>query len=479
MLEPENELELEEEATELEAFFATQETMSQMEDADELRRRALAKRLEKTPGGRPIGKMGGIITTEKESPSHAVIDPFPSTAYPLSLLDAVWEINPFLNRVMSALGANPVTKNMCIAVVDVLHSLSGGVDGYYRGLNDDDMLYVGSLQKISAMYAAFELRSRVQQHVTYALKGRLTSTASDWKRIQQELKSAWQPKLNKAFPPPKFPQGFPALDTIFTLSAKGTVEFRTSGTSLADLDHHVTPVARLKFLEWLKLMLRWSDNQAASNCILALSYPYINGVLQGAGFFQPASASISPSPRGLWISGNYASLGKNWLPDFNADSANAGQPKTSPSRIAGEKTPWATPTRPKTNFGATARKVAQLFALIAKDRLVDPPSSQQMRDLLSGAELNYIVGAGSFMESALSSMLTSSDKVFSKIGIGDDGFRHDAGIVERTAPGGGKRRYVAVVLGCKFENFESLKQAFALIHTCALARSPGGAATCP
>jgi hypothetical protein len=39
----------------------------------------------------------------------------------------------------------------------------------YQGFNDDEMLYVGSLQKLSALYAAFHLRAKVQEHVGAAI----------------------------------------------------------------------------------------------------------------------------------------------------------------------------------------------------------------------------------------------------------------------------------------------------------------------
>jgi hypothetical protein len=366
---------------------------------------------------------------------------------------------------MAALKANPATKNLCIAVVD-LQAPPSGADGVYQGFNDDDMIYVGSLQKISAMYAAFELRSRVRAHVESALKGGMSATAADWKKMQLDLKRAWQPKLSKVFPPRMFPQGFPDLNTIFTLSPAGTVDFSSSGASQAALDTGLS--GGMKFLEWLKRMLRFSDNHAAAKCILALSYPYINGALRNAGLFEPASTGIfSIPPRGLWISGNYVDIAKNWISDSTRDDAHAGQPKTSPSRVVGARTPWATPPRPKTNFGATARKVAQLFALIAADKLVDKASSQEMRNLLSGAELNRGPGcinpdcyAGSYLEAALYDKHRSYDKVFGKIGIGDDRFYHDAGIVQRPIAGGTSPRYVAVVLGCEGSNFGSLWKAF-------------------
>jgi hypothetical protein len=56
----------------------------------------------------------------------------------------------------------------------------------------------------------------------------------------------------------------------------------------------------------MRLMLRWWNNSAAGKSIRALSYPYMNGALAAAGFFDPLAKS------GLWISGDYR--GNDWLP---------------------------------------------------------------------------------------------------------------------------------------------------------------------
>src|SRR5262249_59941241 len=71
-----------------------------------------------------------------------------------------------------------------------------------------------------------------------------------------------------------------------------------------------------KFFDWMRSMLRWSNNAAASNCILALGYPYIDGALVGAGFFD------EPAQNGLWVSGDYGD--HDWVATELARRANAG-----------------------------------------------------------------------------------------------------------------------------------------------------------
>src|SRR5262249_32639664 len=375
---------------------------------------------EMTPDGGGGGTVAGVS-----------VEPFPEIPYDLTLVD-----NPALNTAISHLKTDPALKDLCLAVID----LSGTPS--YAGFTDAAMLYVGSLQKISAMYAAFELRSRVRKHVRAAVDAGITMV-NNWRQvIINNLKTVWQPKLNRAFP--SLPSGFPKLDEIFMFSSTGDVDFRSSGETQAQLDAiSEGAIANLSFLECLKLMVRWSDNHAAARCILALSYPYINGALGAAEFFSPASSG-TPA-RGLWLSGNYDNIHKDWLDDPTVNDARAGQPKT-PRWVMG---------RPKTNFAATARQVARLMALIELDKLVDAEASAEMRTLLSAAELNTLIPLQrnqslSYVELALREAGRSFDKVFSKIGIGDDGSLHDCAIVERTtndSMGDFKNRYAVAGLG--------------------------------
>ena len=60
-----------------------------------------------------------------------------------------------------------------------------------------------------------------------------------------------------------------------------------------------------KFRDWLRLMLRWSNDTAASRVIQALGYSTINFALESGGFFDRNTG------RGLWISGDYR--GNDWV----------------------------------------------------------------------------------------------------------------------------------------------------------------------
>jgi hypothetical protein len=364
------------------------------------------------------------------------VDPFPSSPLTLAFVD-----NPALNGSLAKVAADRDLKPLCAAVADLTGAPS------YAGFNDDDLLYVASVQKLSAMYAAFELRSRVRQQVGAAMAGGLSTATAGWeKSVIRDLTAAWQPKLNKAFSS-SFPQGFPALDQIFTFSPSGEVAFKSNGESDADLDQRerTAPagpahgsIAGLEFLECMKQMLRWSNNAAASRCIRPLSYPYINGLLGAAGFFE-RKPSGSSSPRGLWLSGDYQS--HDWL------SADQAAVPLTPRWF------WSDGkfTHRVTNFAGTARQLARLLTLLAQDKLVTDPSNPQvcgeMRGLLSG-----VTGIGSYIGSALASDGRSFTALYSKIGWGDDTRRHDCAIVERTVGASDPLQYRYVVVGLGGDN---------------------------
>jgi Beta-lactamase enzyme family len=192
------------------------------------------------------------------------------------------------------------------------------------------------------------------------------------------------------------------------------------------------------------------NNAASSKCILALSYPYLNGVLGSAGFFDQASKT------GLWISGDYQ--GHDWLP-----KNGAGQRLTER---------WAKlQKRQKTNFAGTAFQVARLVTLLGQGKLVNPASSSDMLLLTTGAD-----GIGSYIQTGLATAPRSFLRVFSKIGFGNDSVSHDCAFV-RVNDGGGDPakaiKYVAVVLGSPLDKSRTdLRKLTVAYHDCVLSRHP-------
>lgn len=100
------------------------------------------------------------------------IDPFPSA------ITVSFDLtNASLNSSAGAASTGPSVTNLCAAVVD----LTGGPAApAYVGHNDTDMLFVGSLAKIYAMYAAFELKKRVEMQAKKMIGDGLSTAAAGW-----------------------------------------------------------------------------------------------------------------------------------------------------------------------------------------------------------------------------------------------------------------------------------------------------------
>ena len=330
---------------------------------------------------------------------------------------------------------DPVTvstaNHLCAALVDLTGDPAMPP---YVGLNDEEMIFAGSLPKICAMYAAFALRAQVQTFVDAAAAN---GTSVVVPGITGEIEKAWKPKLRALFPTrPATSFGnnqdmtFPKLDRILTISPDGVVDFARATPPLTDAQ--IDGVGEFgapqgMFHEWMRSMLRWSNNTAASRCILALGYFYLNGSLAQAGLFDAAAST------GLWLSADYE--GHDWVRTEPEQRTNAAGMPLAPR--------WATAQRrQRSNITATAAQIARFMTLLAQDRLVDATASQEMRALMDVTA----GGIGSYAKAALDEVGRDATAFAAKIGYGDDSFSHDCAIVERTVDGK-DLRYVAVGLG--------------------------------
>lgn len=368
------------------------------------------------------------------------MDPFPTTiAVRFATTNTAY--NTCANA--AALGAN--VTDLCSGAADLTGNPASPP---YAGHNDTDMLYVGSLAKIFSVYVAFELRKRVEMQAKSMIAAGLPTATAGWEnRVFSELKKGWQPKLDAAFP--GLPSGFPKLADTFVVSTAGDVTFAEASPPVTDADIDTIGEfgsPRGKYRDWMRLMLRWSNNTAASRCILPLSYPYVNGVLGSAGFFD------STAKTGLWLSGDY--LGHDWQP---GGGNPAGQTLTAR---------WAhLQNRTKSNFMGTALQLARFMTALAQGKLVDSTSSANMISIATGAN-----GIGSYVYGALAgaSPARSFNSVVSKIGFGDDSFSHDCAIV--TAP---KVRYAVGILGSPpAKRRADLDQLAVAYHDCIVALHP-------
>jgi Beta-lactamase enzyme family len=396
---------------------------------------------------------------DEVAPWAAAIDPFPPAPSIAFVRD-----DARMTAAFAPVKAGSA-KHLCSAVVDLTGDPAMPP---YAGLNDDEMLFVGSLPKICAMVAAFALKARVQAFVDAAAANGAPVTAP---AITRAIDNAWKPKLKALFPDrPTTSFGnnqdiaLPKLDRIFTFSPSGKVEFARAAPALTDADLD-QPAGRTsaefksppgRFHDWMRLMLRWSNNTAASRCILALGYHYINGALARAGLFDAVTQ------KGLWLSADYA--GHDWVKTQAARLINAAGPPLAAR--------WATPQRrQRSNATATAAQIARLMTLLAQDKLANATASQDMRALMTITP----GGIGSYARGALVRVGRTPDTIAAKIGYGDDAFSHDCAIVERTVAGKALR-YVAVGLGsAPARKREDLRELFVCLDDTIVTRNaPAG-----
>ena len=364
---------------------------------------------------------GGSGTVSGSGP--AVVDPFPvANSIGFSAPDAS------LATCINAASQDPNVKDLCTGVIDLTGLGANAATLPYVGHNDSERLYVGSIAKIYPLLAAFELRQRVtlQANAMIFVQGLSTSTPGWQTKVFDTIQKAWQPQLDAKFP--GLPKGtHPNFAQIFELAPDGTASFRK------------------EFTDWIKAATKRNDEAAAGKYIRALSYPYINGVLESAGFFDSATNT------GLWISGDYN--GNDWLANDKA-----GKPIDAK---------WQKSGHAVSNFVGTARQLTRFVGLIATGNLAVSASSSDIEALLGTPWLVGILTKASPARSFTSAV--------GKVGIGTWDLRdHDAAIVtfERDPTDATKTiRYVVVVLGSDRLNTQMAQLEIAY-HDCILAQHP-------
>jgi hypothetical protein len=330
-------------------------------------------------------------------------------------------------------------EGLRLAVVDLTNSAKPPV---YTGFHDQEEVTVFSVAKLLMMYAAFQLRHDVSE-----LAARSRATTQD--DLIKEAKDQWatapaQRVKNILASDQSFPKaGPPDLKRIFTMVHGGDgwkVDFTRSNKTLAELeglDVQMEPldvpkslalIDQLGFLDRMKLAIGWSTDVAAATCVRDVGYPYMAALALQSGLYD-YDEQADKGPGGLWLGGDYT------------EGAVAG--------------PWR--HSPVGNFrpAGTARALATFMTLLARDRLVDPKASADMRDLMeflkTVAELHKQLPAGqtttnftrSFLAEGLRDHVTLK-AVYRKIGIVNH-IEHEAALIEvdEALP----RRYVLVALG--------------------------------
>jgi hypothetical protein len=244
----------------------------------------------------------------------------------------------------------------------------------------DTQFAVGSLSKIAAMFAAFRLRDRVG--IAAASVGSSATSASD---LVAKIMADWGPIISKKIPKPPFDS--PKLTQIFDfgMASPWPAAFTTSGKAWNDLrSFHDTTKDRtnsLKFLDRMRLMIRFSDNGAAGSCVRDIGFQYMNASLAADGFADNARNGF------LWLGGDFGF--EPTLPIMRGPPWDTGADAT-----------WVR---------ANARGIISFLTLMWTNRLVDPTASREMRDIMLERGVGFATN--------LSNSTVGQVRAFSKTGI--------------------------------------------------------------
>ena len=158
-------------------------------------------------------------------------------------------------------------------------------------------------------------------------------------------------------------------------------------------------IAALGFLERLKLMTGFSNDVAAASCVRDIGFPYIEALLAQSGLFDPG-----PNLAGLFLASNYDGFEVGHVPSRNfADGTT------------------------ETSQAGNAEALARFTTLLLQGRLVDEPSSMEMKALLAKDTSGFggMVGARSFALEGIQLRVgiplvpvsTAPSEAYSKIGL--------------------------------------------------------------
>lgn len=244
-----------------------------------------------------------------------------------------------LNATQLALRASgaPNINNLALIVV-ALTGFDGLNNHPWAGLGETDEHFSGSLIKIAAMYAAFDLRASADQLAT-------DSGLTTWPQIEAALKATFDPEIDLHTPSQI------SGASVLRLEDKTRKPDYSAVLKLGAGSDFVVDFTDAQLRAFEDMMVQ-QHNAGATTTIHGLGYPYLNGKIADDGFFDGTA-------HGLWLAGDYA---QQWpaarIPCMNdVDTAQ----------------------------GTTARHLAQLLTLLAENRLVGPLSSAGMKDRMARA----------------------------------------------------------------------------------------------
>jgi hypothetical protein len=307
--------------------------------------------------------------------------PSPFAAIPLDLDEVGLVRDDALSKKLSTIAA--ATPDAGLAAIDLSTKKFGSVQG-------GTMKSLLSAGKLGVAVAAYRLREAARE---FAKKSAVTTKAA----LIEQMEGIWTPSI-KAIESNSTRPVMPALDKILYFNPPGKpggdwdIDFATT-PSLAYLPAEtagggVICRPELGFKERMFLMIRCSNNAAASLCIDDLGYRYIRGALRAEGFDIKRGL-------GFWIGGNY------------------------PPRNEQEKFPPVEGSP----ISATPDALVMLIGALESDLLVSPDASHDI--------INMMTGGGSFIARAFSGASINTKIEYVKDGANDVGVMTEVAVCRK------------------------------------------------
>jgi hypothetical protein len=161
------------------------------------------------------------------------------------------------------------------------------------GQREFEMFFSGSLLKVAAMYAAFQLRVAVNDLASTFNPATINTPDKVFEKISATFDkqiAGSVPRITSA-PGVTLKMRVPKYNEVFQAAMVGRgwrLSFNGAGTD--------------NFAGHLRKMIVGSHNDSARFCIRALGYSWINGLLQSAGFLNFGF----PGSEGIWLAGDYS-----------------------------------------------------------------------------------------------------------------------------------------------------------------------------
>jgi hypothetical protein len=340
------------------------------------------------------------------SPPAQLPLPYPSKADP-GLADAAK--GDKLLQCFTDLTKKKAFAHLKLALIDLTDAGQGIAP--YVGYKDKDLTFVGSTAKIALILPAFALRQAARSAAAILVP---PPAPGDF---FNQLESAWDKEFRRGFRGGKANDTKPDLRAI--LAARPDPHggpLKVDFTNQQDQD-----LKKAGFRPRLILALDLSVNEAAAVCIDDLGFPFIHEAHRVAGV---------DGTDGLKLNLDFG--GKTWDTSFGG-----GQ-------------------------HATARWIAELLVLIARDRLVANGLATEIHDVMSADHPDLATG----IDNRLTADEMKSVTRQGKIGYLDQGPFADCAIIQRTTAKGTALSYVAVALNGK--SHDEIREAGAALDDCIL-----------